>query len=60
MKQTFGTNWEGYNISEIARVYSNSGFLKQEVWGHGLPEAIGCLISELPKIQDFDYIINGK
>ena len=48
--------WEGYNISEVAKVYSNSGSLKQGVWGTTPQKLLGCLISELPKIQDFDYI----
>ena len=39
-----------------SRVYSNSGSLKQEVWGRNPLEAISCLVSELPKIQDFECI----
>ena len=33
-----------------SRVYSNSGFLKQGVWGHSPSEALGSLVTELPKM----------
>ena len=46
----------GYSGCFRSRVHSSSGFLKQGVWGCSRPEALGCLVSELPKIQDFECI----
>ena len=43
-------------FDDRSRVYSNTGSQKQWVWGAQPPEALGCLVSELPKIQDFECI----